>query len=392
MKIKISTNSLLEALKSVSLPVGRSLMAAIPNVLISAPRCQGGQAGSVTLACTNTDHTIVANVPARVEEAGRAAIPAKQLLTLVNKLTTQSVVISTDAKHNANIAAGAARYQLRGSDPVNYPAFPIQAGQTFTMSQAALKTMLSRTVFCASEDESHYVINSVCLDFSPSGETKGVTTLTAIGTDLCRVATAEVTVPGSLTGPGTAAGIIVPRTAALKIRDALTDDGEVTVQYDSTRATFAIVGDNGTVNITTLLVGGNYPKYKDVIPGNRPAVVGIPPYTPTKVTVNRGRLLRALQRVGRMANPNAKMVSLHCSHDTLTISASGIAGDATEKLGIKFTGIQFATKINPEYITSALKVVPGDVVELLVTNGVEPVVMKSTFPFIYVAMPMRTSS
>ena len=92
-----------------------------------------------------------------------------------------------------------------------------------------------------------------------------------------------------------------------------------------------------------------------------------------------------------MANPNEKMVSLHCSHDTLTISASGVAGDATEKLGVKFTGIQFDTKINPDLITSALKVLPCHVVDLLVTDGVAPVVMQSTVPFTYVVMPMRTS-
>ena len=383
MTFEITKSRLIAALKSVSLPAGRNPMADVPNVLISAVPGNGDQDGSVIVSANNTDLSIAAKVSARVEAAGRAALPAKRFLDLVSNLEPQSVVIATDEKHNANIATGAGRFRLCGSDPVAYPTLAMQTGQTFTTSQAELKGMLARTVFCASTDEARYVVNSVRLDFAPSVATKDATTLTAIGTDLRRLATVEVTVPGNLTGPGTATGITVPRTAALKIRDALTDDGEVTVQYDSTCATVAIARKNGTVSISTVLIGGNYPKYTQWIPGNG--------YNPTKVTVNRKQLLRALVRVSRMVSKKDKVVSLRFRQDKLRLTTLGDVGDAKEEVGVVFNGKEFSTDMNLEYITSALKVLPGDVVDLLVTNGVEPLVMKSTVPFLYVALPMRRS-
>ena len=387
MKLEISTNSLLEALKSVSLPAGNPTTM-IPKVLITAPPLQGGQAGSVFVSATDPDLTLRSKVPARVDVAGRAAIPTRDLLCLVANLNTQSVIMWTDDKHNAHIAAGGSHYQFCDPDPTYYPAFATQTGQTFTTQQADLKGMFSRTLFCASTDRSRYIINSVLLDFSPSDRIQEGTTVTAVGTDGRRLAKVEGTVPGNLTGPGTTTGITVPRRAALKIRAALTASGQVTVQYDSTRATFEMARKSSMLSITTELLDGTYPNYKDVIPGKRPGVEGVPPYTPTTVTVNRRQLFRALQRVGRMSNQNYKSVTLDFSPAKLRMTSSGNAGSATEELGINFTGIPFDIKINPDFITSALKVLREDVVDLVVTNGTEPLVLQSTCPFLYVAMPM----
>ena len=103
--------------------------------------------------------------------------------------------------------------------------------------------------------------------------------------------------------------------------------------------------------------------------------------------------MRSIQRVSLLSSDKASTVKLHFGEGEVKLSASSAeVGEAEESMPVKYNGREMAIAFNPDYFMAPLRNLSNDEVHLDLIDELSPGVIKTNEPFLYVIMPMRTSS
>jgi DNA polymerase-3 subunit beta len=130
------------------------------------------------------------------------------------------------------------------------------------------------------------------------------------------------------------------------------------------------------------LVEGNYPNYRQVIPGE----------AKERITIERESLLNSVRRVSLLSNDKTSSVRLNFSRNNLDITANTPeVGEAREALAVVYRGRDLSIAFNPEFLMDPLRNLSNDEVHLELIDEMSPGVIKINTPFLYVLMPMRVS-
>lgn len=204
--------------------------------------------------------------------------------------------------------------------------------------------------------------------------------MTLVATDGRRLALVDEEVDISEKSSGE---FIVPSKAVNELNRLLTDKGEVDIRFGENQAAFALKDDKGfSVLIISKLIEGNYPNYRQVIPGE----------AKERVALVREELLQALKRAEIMTSEKANSVKLTFGKNTLAITAnSPEVGEARETLAINYKGKELSIAFNPRYLIDPLTALAEDEVFIELIDELSPGVVKINGPFLYVVMPMRLS-
>ena len=133
---------------------------------------------------------------------------------------------------------------------------------------------------------------------------------------------------------------IVPAKTVNELNRLLQDKGEVELRYAENPASFSFKDDKGSaVLIVTKLIEGNYPNYRQVIPGEAKERIALP----------REEFLHALRRAEIMTSEKSNSVRLTFDKNKLEITAnSPDIGEAKETLTLNYKGAQLAIAFNPK--------------------------------------------
>jgi len=204
--------------------------------------------------------------------------------------------------------------------------------------------------------------------------------MTLVATDGRRLALVDEEVEISEKSAGE---FIVPAKAISELNRLLQDKGEVEIKFGENQSSFALKDDKGfSVLLITKLIEGNYPNYRQVIPGE----------ARERIPVNREELLQALRRAEIMTSEKANSVKLSFGKNTLSITAnSPEVGEARETLAVNYKGKEMAIAFNPRYLIDPLAALAVDEVFIELIDELSPGVLKINGPFLYVVMPMRLS-
>jgi DNA polymerase-3 subunit beta len=239
--------------------------------------------------------------------------------------------------------------------------------------QETVKAMVKKTSFAVSTDESRYVLNGIFISLKDHK-------LTLVATDGRRLALVDEEVDISENSSGE---FIVPAKAVTELNRLLQDKGDVEIKFGENQASFALKDDKGfSVLLITKLIEGNYPNYKQVIPGE----------AKERVPLNREEFVQALRRAEIMTSEKANSVKLAFGKNTLAITAnSPEVGEARETMAVNYKGKEMAIAFNPRYLIDALNALTEDEVFFELIDELSPGVLKINGPFLYVVMPMRLS-
>jgi DNA polymerase III subunit beta len=251
-----------------------------------------------------------------------------------------------------------------------FPPLPkFEDAKVVTIRQKELRDGLRKTSYAISTDETRYVLNGVLFSFKDNK-------LTLVATDGRRLAMVdiELEIPRSQE-----ADIIVPTKAVTELHRLLTDEGDVKVSVSSGQIAFDL---NKTL-LVSKLIEGNYPNYKQVIPGE----------AKERVTLERETFLNSLRRVSLLASEKSNSIKLSFSKNNIDITANTPeVGEAKESLAVQYKGRDFSIAFNPEFLMAPLRNLAEDEVFLDLIDEMSPGVLKIQTPFLYVLMPMRISS
>ncbi|MCL4108402.1 UNVERIFIED_CONTAM: hypothetical protein GTU68_046095 [Idotea baltica] len=364
MKFQIDKSDFLEGLQQVQHVVStRTTLPILSNVLIEA------EGDYLKLSTTDLDVGISGRVKATIEKEGATTLPARRLFSIIKELPSTDISIEIDSDDVATVRSGPSFFKILGLNKEEFPPLAsFEEAREFGIDQKLLKDALKKTAYAISTDETRYVLNGInCLLKEGS--------LTLVATDGRRLAMVEQ----DLEFPSDdETGVIIPTKAVNELQRLLQDEGEVRVRLSSSQVGFEL---NDSV-LVSKLIEGNYPNFRQVIPGE----------ANHRVTIEREVLLNATKRVALLASEKSNSVKLTFENDTLKISAnSPEIGEAEETLHIKYDGPTITIAFNPEFLMAPLRALDQDEIFIDLIDDMSPGVIKIDEPFLYVIMPMRVT-
>jgi len=364
MKFSVSKEKLLAGLQTVQNVVStRTTLPILSNVLLHAAD------GQLRLTTTDLDVGVSGVIDAQIEKPGATTLPARRLANIVRELPAAEVQIEIDAKNVASIRCGQSFFKILGLPEEEFPPLPkFEGAKTFTIHQKALRDALKKTSYAISTDETRYVLNGILFSFK---ENK----LTMVATDGRRLALVdlEVEFPRSQE-----VEIIVPTKCVTELGRLLGDEGDVKMSVGENQIAFEIGGSL----LVSKLIEGNYPNYRQVIPGE----------AKERITLERETFLNAVHRVSLLSSEKSNSVKLVFTKNNIEIAANTPdIGEARESLAVAYKGREFSIAFNPEFLQAPLRALPNDEIFLDLIDEMSPGVIKIQTPFLYVLMPMRIS-
>lgn len=366
MNLTITKDQIIAGLQAVQNVVStRTTLPILSNVLLRA------EEGHLEFTATDLDVTVACKVEAKVTKPGSTTLPVKKLFGIVRELNGE-IDIETDEKNIASIRSGSSFFKIHGLAAEEFPPLPnFKDDKKVTLPQENIRAMIKKTSFAVSTDESRYVLNGIFISLKDGK-------MTLVATDGRRLALVDEEVD---LGEKSTGEFIVPAKAVNELNRLLQATGNVELKFGENQASFSLKDDKGfSVLLITKLIEGNYPNYRQVIPGE----------AKERIALVREELMQALRRAEIMTSEKANSVRLTFGKNLLTITAnSPEVGEARETIAINYKGKELAIAFNPRYLIDPLTALSEDEVFIELIDELSPGVIKINGPFLYVVMPMR---
>jgi DNA polymerase-3 subunit beta len=270
----------------------------------------------------NSGRTDFRRMRGQVFTTGIEAASTDRHLRLGNR---SEVEVTVDSKNYATIKSGPSTFKIIGLSDSEFPPLPnFEGAKTFKIPQADLKNGLKKTSFAISTDETRYVLNGIFTSFRDGK-------MTLVATDGRRLAMvdADLEFPASHE-----TDVIIPSKAVQEIQRLLGDAGEVEVKLSDSQISFT-VGDS---LLASKLIEGNYPNYRQVIPGD----------SNERVVIGREALLETVRRVSILSSDKSNSVKLVFSENHIEVTAnSPDVVEAQESMDVIYQGPPMQIAFNP---------------------------------------------
>lgn len=338
MKVSVEKQELQRKLSDIqNIVEKRNTMPILNHFLLVAE----GQHPYVT--ATDLETAFKEPIALTVKEEGRMCIPAKKLLEIVREVEDDVILESVDNQW-LKVKSGKTHFRLACLSADEFPVWPpLHDTEELTVPSAMFLEMIEKTIYAAGESDTRYVLNGLLFHVKPEG------ILTIVGTDGHRLALCEK----SLGAPrGEEKRMILSRKAVTELRRFLSEeDTPVKIAIGKNHVLFEM----GDVQFLTRLIEGTYPNYEQVIPADNQKTV----------TADRESLMRSLRRVSIMSKERSSAVKVEINAGQMVISASNPdLGEATDEIGITYSGEEMAIGFNARYVLDALSVMDGEKVLL----------------------------
>lgn len=363
MKFKVDKSSLTDALQKVTGIIGtRTTIPILSNVFIEAGK------EKLILTTTDLEIRIRTEIPAKVSEEGKTTLPAKRFFFIVKEISDSEIEISTLENNHILIKYNRGSFKLYAMPPEDFPvASEITTVRNLTFKQNELLRIINLIVYATSTDDSRKVLHGILFSVKEN-------VFTAVATDGKRLALVEKNLENYNGDEGNS---IIPQKSAFELQKLLQKEGEIKISLGENQASFIV----GETMMTTKLVEGNYPNYRQVIPTAFSRKIEIP----------RDVFISSLNIVSLAISETSAFVKLLFSKNKLRLSAfSTEIGESNEELTIDYNGPDIPVSFNPVFLKDPLKALTSDKVNLQMNDGYSPVAISGGEGFLYVIMPIRS--
>jgi DNA polymerase-3 subunit beta len=355
----------------------KSTMPVLGNVLLDV-----NGPGSLRLAATDLNLSVTGQIQAEVQKGGSIAVGARDLFERVKMMPDGLLTITTNEGAGATIraASSARRYTLHGILGEEFPAIPEpEAGApSFTLGVDTLSTLIARTHFSISTDDTRLHLNSALFEWDGNR-------VRMVTTDGHRLSKMELTVPGkqaSATMLISLKGIQELRRLADEARSEAKGEAaeglSIELIQSGANAFFRLPG----LQFSVKLVDAQFPPYQQVIPRNVERTVVTP----------RAALTDALRAVSIAASDRTGGVKLSLSRGTMRFtSESPDSGEGFDEVAVEYDGPDVTIGFNARYFLDVLGGLDEERIEIGIGGELDPVVVRpnGSADYLAVIMPMR---
>lgn len=330
---------------------------------------------SLRISATDLELAISCGCPVRIKKAGSGTIPAKRLLEIVRSLPDAEIRFKLLENHWVQVTCAHSSFKLVGMAKDNYPALPALPTPLASLPVEVFRTMIHRTIFSISSEESRYTLNGALLILKPESATM-------VATDGHRLALIEREL--EVEGLKNELRLLIPKKALSELERLLLEGGEeakVALSKDESHLYFSL----GHRVLISRMLSGQFPNYEAVLPreNNR------------AVEIEKEAFSAAIRRVALLADQRSRAVRLQIGKGQVEMfSSSGEYGEAHETLEAEYSGDPMQIGFNYEYLMDFLNVVDdGGKVRFELKDEQSAGQLRSSedkaFRYRYVVMPMR---
>ena len=366
MKFSIIRSKFLEAMQRV-----QNVVSTKPTVLILQNAMMKVEDDQLCITTTDLDISEKCTTACEVEVPGGTTLPIKRLVSVIRELNEEQVFIDVGEDDVANVQCGSSYFKINGMPMRDFPPVPETEGSSsYSLSQGMFREMLRKTCYASSLDETRRVLNGVLLSFKDKK-------LTVVATDGRRLALVEHEVEFPEEAE---TDLVLPAKVVTELLRILAADDSLLKIYAQKNQ---VVFDLGTTSVTSKLLEGVYPNYRQIIPTS----------CEERVVIERDLLLAAIRRVSVVTSDKSNSISMTFSANQLTISSnSPEIGEARDTVPVKYAGEEFTIIFNPDFVMDPLKAIDDDEVFFELNGGNSPALLKCSIPFLYLLMPLRPNN
>src|SRR6201993_1788791 len=369
MEFSVTKSALLNELSTTQGVVERkTTIPILSNLLVEASHSQ------LTITATDLELSIRTLCDAKVKKEGAGTIPAKKLLELVRLLPEGEIKFRLLENHWMEIVSDKKKYKLVGMAKENFPALPAMPHTMVKISAPVMESLIAKTKFAISMEESRYTLNGGLLILKPD-------TLAMVATDGHRLALAET--DHKLAGLNGEVKVLIPKKAMDEV-EKLSSAAGAEAQMDFTKDESHLFFQVGHRLLISRILTGQFPNYE----------AGLPRDNNKSVVLERTELSDAVRRVSQLADQRSPAVKLAGAKEGIEISASSPEyGEARETIEKDYKGDAISIGFNSSYVLDFLAAAAEGPISIELKDEQSAGQMRpladESYRYRYVIMPMR---
>src|SRR5436305_3878530 len=342
----------------------------LSNVLLEA-------AGDrITLTATDLELGIRCSCPARIRKEGAGTVPARKLLDFVRLLPEGDVNMKFLDNHWASITSGRSRTRIAGMSRESFPELPQMPPAMAEIPTKTLTSMIARTSFAISMEESRFTLNGALLLMRPEG-------LTMVATDGHRLAFVQATEAESGQVDQQFRALVPKKAMAelVKLADDAGAEGKAIFAGDDNHLYFQV----GHRLLIARKLTGNFPDYERVLPKDHQLTAKL----------QKDEIRSAIERVAQFADERSRAIRVQFTNGEVRIFSSSVEmGESEESVNSEYQGPDLESGFNAKYLLDFLRAIPQDSVSFELKDQksageMRPAGDSVADQYRYVVMPMR---
>ncbi len=370
MEISVSRSDLLKELAATQGVVERkTTIPILSNFLFEA------EGDKLSITATDLDLSLRTACPAKVKKPGSCTIPARKFYDYMKLLPDGDMSIKLLENHWVQVRLGRSNTKMVGMARSNFPSVPVfPAAGALTLPAAILHTLISKTIFAISNEESRYTLNGALLVLKAES-------MTMVATDGHRLAHIENS-GAKLEGVSGEMRTLIPKKAMAELHLLLQSDGVETVEFGRDESTlFFRVGSR---LLSSRMLTGQFPNYEAVLPRE----------TTRSVSVPCADIYNAILRVAQFADERSGAIKLRLEKNELKVSSSSMeTGESEDSIEASYDGDPLVIGFNSGYLLDFLKATGSGNVSFEFKDEQSAGQLRpldgEDYKYRYVVMPMR---
>jgi len=369
MKFTCSQQKLSKALNIVSKAVStRTTIPVLKGILLKS------EENNLILSASDLDLSIEKAIDVNVIEEGSVVIPAKLFGDIVRKLPNEEILIEEEENNVIMIKPSKSEFKIIGFSSEEFPNLSNEEENINELSfdREIFKSMISRTSFAATIDESKGVLTGVLIEIEENY-------INMVALDGFRMAVTRELMKNAENN-----NIIISAKILNEINKIISEsDGEEDIKISLGQKKAFIKVD--TTHIILRLLGGEFIKYRDILPKS----------CSTTVTISRGELIESIERASLLAKEGKNnLIRINIKNNLLTLTSKSEEGNVKEEIIMEKTGEDLEIGFNSKYMLDALKVIDDEYVKIELNTSITPALIKPIEGnlYEYLILPVRISS
>jgi DNA polymerase-3 subunit beta len=342
----------------------RNALSIMSNVLLDVFE------GSLSIKATDLKVSFETIIPVDTTEPGNITVFCDKLSGILNTIPEGDISIEQDeTKIIIKPNFKKVRFQLKTISSEKFPVLPEAPDELFfSIPVKDFKEMVSQTIFAVSDDETRYFMNGVFIEKNEEG-------VILVATDGRRLSYEKKIFDAPI--PDFKGVIVPPKILGIIIKRA-PDEGLIDIAITDKNIFFRF----GAYKISSVLIEGQFPNYKKVIPESQK----------NKIILKRNDFLDALKRVAIFVEQKSRRTFFAIANGVIVLSSEeSDLGTAREEFPCDYSGPDAIIALNYKYMEDPLKAMSSENISIEFTEANRAITI-SPFPsedYFHVVMPMQ---
>ncbi len=369
MEFTVSKSDLVRELSlSQGVVEKRTTIPILSNVLLEA------REERVVLTTTDLELGIRCSCPAQVAKEGAGTIPAKRLLDYVRLLPDEGLTVKFQENQWAVLTCGRSKTRIAGMSRESFPELPAMPDVLAEVPIGLLASMIARTIFAISAEESRFTLNGALMILKPHS-------VVMVATDGHRLAMVEK--QQEIAGLADAYRALLPKKAMGEILKLAQDSesNQILKFSGDENHLFFQLGDRLLISRK---LTGNFPDFERVLPKEHL----------THVVLKRDEVRASIERVSQFADERSRAIRLQMAPGEARVYSSlSETGESEESLPVTYDGEEVEIGFNAQYLLDFLRAVAEEEVLFYFKDAHSAGELRpgpdAGYTYRYVVMPMR---